>query len=437
MRRHPFPGTHAALVRRAARLLLLVLPCAGPSACSSDPGEQPLDAPPAFAPVDASASPGDAGQRGDPLDVVHVPAAGAFAGTGRLILQDGAVIDTTSLTIGDLSYPDGPEATIVFDAWAQEPSGPELAVLHVEEFGIQSGTVTVRGTRPLVIIARGEIRLAGMLEASARDVQAGPGGWEAGTGPGAGGIGRHAGVFQDGGGGGGSHGSVGGAGGSGVCVDGVCASGGGAGIVAGTAELAVLEGGSGGGAGAIRTPTETCLPAPGGGGGGAVQLTALGRIRIEPGGGVHAGGGGGSGGALDSVCDDNGGGGGGGSGGAIFLQAPAVENRGVLAANGGGGGSGASGSHFPGQDALPADRPAPGGQQVNDVAFAGGCGAALVTDCTLDGDGGDANAGGGGGGVGRIVIVTDRDGYLQDDGLISPEAYFLENRDAPLPAGAR
>ena len=429
MRRHPCPATHAARFRRAACLLLLALPCSGPSACSSDPGEQPLDAAPPLAPADA-------GQRGDELEVVHVPAAGAFTGTGRLILQGGAVIDTSSLTISGLSYPDEPEDTIVFDAWPQAPSGPELAVLHVDEFGIQNGTVTVRGTRPLVIIARGEIRLAGMLEASARGVEPGPGGSGPGMGPGAGGAGRHAGQSQDGGGAGGGHGSAGGRGGSGVCVDGVCSDGGAPGLAVGTAELAVLEGGSGGGAGAIRTLTDTCLPAPGGGGGGAVQLTSLGRIRIEPGGGVHVGGGGGAGGAIEPPCDDNGGGGGGGAGGAIFLQAPEVENRGVLAANGGSGGSGASGSHFPGQDALPADRPAPGGQQVNDVAFAGGCGAALVTDCILDGGGGNGNAGGGGGGVGRIVI-TKRAGYIQDDGLVSPDPHFIDNRSAPLPAGAR
>ena len=336
------------------------------------------------------------------------------------------MIDTSSLTIDGVSYPAGPEATIVFDAWAQEPSGPELAVLHVDEFGIQNGTVILRGTRPLVIIARDEIRLAGMLEASARGVEAGPGGSGPGMGPGAGGTGQHAGFSQDGGGGGGTYGSAGGRGGSGVCVNGVCSSGGDPGVAAGTADLAVLEGGSGGGAGSIRTPTDACLPAPGGGGGGAVQLTAMGRIRIEPGGGVLVGGGGGAGGAIEPPCDDNGGGGGGGSGGAIFLQAPAVEHRGVLAANGGGGGSGASGSHFAGQDALPADRSAPGGAQVNEVAFAGGCGAALVTSCSLDGGGGDGNAGGGGGGVGRIVILTKPEGYFQDDGLVSPEANFVE-----------
>jgi hypothetical protein len=422
MRRHPFPALHAALVRRAARLLLLALPCTGPGACSSDPGEQPVDAP--LAPADAGAS-ADAGRGG--LAVPHVPAAGAFAGTGRMILQGGAVIDTTSLTVGDLSYPDGPEAAIVFDAWAQEPDGPELAVLHVEEFGIQSGTVAVRGTRPLVIIARGEIRLAGMLEAGARGIEAGPGGSGPGVGAAAGGAGRHAGDSQDGGGGGGGHGSAGGVGGSGVCVDDVCGSGGPGGVVAGTAELAVLAGGSGGGSGSIRTLSDTCLPAPGGAGGGAVQLTSMDRIRIEPGGGVHVGGGGGSGGALDPPCDDNGGGGGGGAGGAIFLQAPEVENRGVLAANGGGGGSGASGSHFPGQDALPAAQSASGGQQAEDFGFAGGCGAALVTGCVLDGSGGNGNAGGGGGGVGRIVIATKPGGFIQDEDLVSPAPNVVMN----------
>jgi hypothetical protein len=423
MRRHAFPGLHAALHRRAARLLMLMLTCAAPSACSSAPGEQPGDGSPGPVP-DASASPGDAGQPGDGLDVAHVPTAGAFAGAGRLILQDGAIIDTGSLMVDGQTYAGGPGDDIVLDVWAQEPPGPELAVLHVHDLGIESGTVTVRGPRPLVIIAGNEIRLAGMLEARARGTQAGPGGYGPGMGPGTGGTGQHAGDSQDGGGGGAGHGSTGAAGGSGVCVDDVCSSGGAGGAVFGTTELEVLQGGAGGGAGSVLTPSDTCVPAPGGGGGGAVQLTAVDRIRIDPGGGVHVGGGGGSGGAPDTSCDDNGGGGGGGSGGAIFLQAPRIEHRGVLAANGGGGGSGSSFSmQFPGTDALPSDQPAPGGQQVNDAAFAGGCGSALATtSCSHTGSSGDGNGGGGGGGVGRIVVVTAADGYEDPESLTSPAA---------------
>jgi hypothetical protein len=424
MRRHASPGIHAVLHRRAARLLLYASLCAGPSACSSDPGEQLGDGSPSAAPMDANAPAGDAGQPGGALAVEHVPAAGAFAGAARLILQDGAIIDTTRLTIDDLSYPGGPGDEIVFDAWAQEPPGPELAVLHVEELGIEGGTVTVVGTRPLVIIASGEIRLAGMLEAGARGVQAGPGGLGASTGPGAGGDGLHAGVSQDGGGGGGGHGTAGAAGGAGVCVGDVCSNGGSGGAVSGTAGLEVLQGGSGGGTGAVPTPSDTCAPAPGGGGGGAVQLTAASRIRVDTGGGVHVGGGGGAGGAPDTACGDNGGGGGGGAGGAIFLQAPEVENRGVLAANGGGGGSGSSFSmQFSGKDALPGDQPAPGGERVNASGHPGGCGFALATtDCTHEGAGGDGNGGGGGGGVGRVVVLTGADGYIDEEGLASPEA---------------
>ncbi|HWN67484.1 MAG TPA: hypothetical protein VNM90_07575, partial [Haliangium sp.] len=112
MRRHAFPGIHAALSPHAARLLLLTSLCASASACGSDPGTEPLDAVPGPSPADARPRPGDAGLPADGTGVAHVPAAGAFAGTGRLILQDGAIIDTTNLTIDEQPYTGGPGAEI-------------------------------------------------------------------------------------------------------------------------------------------------------------------------------------------------------------------------------------------------------------------------------------------------------------------------------------
>ena len=416
MRRHAFHGIHAARYPRALLLLL----CVG--ACSGDPDEERRDSSPALTP-DASNLGSDAGEPGDALDVAHVPPAGAFSGTGSLILQGGVTIDTDNLTVDGQTYAGGPGDDIVFDVWEQALPGPELAVLHVYDFGVKDGTVTVSGSRPLVIIAGNEIRLAGMIEAAARGTQAGPGGFGSALGPGAGSPGQHAGQGQDGGGGGGGHGSAGAMGGSGVCVDGVCGTGGNGGAAFGTSDLQVLQGGAGGGTGSSLALTPDCVPAPGGGGGGAVQLTAMDRIRIDAGGGVHAGGGGGRGGAFAGACNDNGAGGGGGAGGAIFLQAPAIEHRGVLAANGGGGGSGASGSQFPGSNGLASDQPAPGGQEAASVAFAGGCGFARAdTGCSHEGGSGDGNGGGGGGGVGRIVVVTAPNSYDDDDSITSPAA---------------
>lgn len=424
MRRPAFPDIHAALYRCVARLSLIALLGTAPSACDSGPGEQPDGSPVPGPDADVPAS--DASQPAPPLAVAHVPPAGSFAGTGQLILRDGAVIDTTALTIDGQSYGGGPGAEVVFDMWEQTPEGPELAVLHVHDFGVENGSVTVRGTRPLVIIAGNEIRLAGLLDAGARGAEPGPGGFASGMGAGAGGVGLHV-SNQDGGGGGGGHGSAGGAGGDGICVGDACGDGGAGGAVSGTAELDVLQGGAGGGAGAVENPSETCVPAPGGGGGGAVQLTALDRIRIDPGGGVHVGGGGGAGGSIDQGCADSGSGGGGGAGGAIFLQAPLIEHSGVLAANGGGGGSGANGGQQnPGSDALAGAEAAPGAEAVDSVAFAGGCGAALVsTECSQDGSGGNGNGGGGGGGVGRIAVVVS-DAYDDAEGVTSPAASVAE-----------
>jgi hypothetical protein len=425
MRSHAFPWIHvpavasasraAALHWRAARLPLLLALCACPSACSSDPGAQPgTDG-------GGSPAPGD-GTAGDIGPVAHVPVDGAFAGSARLILQDGSVIDTDALTVDGQSHDGGPDDDIVFDVWPQGPDDPELAVLHLGDFGIQNGTVSVRGMRPLVIIARGEIRLTGVLDASATGSEPGPGGFGPGEGEGAGGSGSHAGNSQDGGGGGGGHGSAGGAGGIGTCVGNDCGDAGMGGAVYGTTELAVLQGGASGGAGSVLMPSEKCVPAAGGGGGGAVQLTARLRLRIDATGGVNVGGGGGAGGAPDLDCGDNGGGAGGGAGGAIFLQAPTIELEGVLAANGGGGGSGASFSmQFPGADASLGAEAAPGGERVNESGSPGGCGDSLMATCERNGTEGD-NGGGGGGGVGRIVIVAGSNGFSGAQGVSSPAA---------------
>jgi len=429
MSRHAFPLLHISVSTRARTAVACPEPRARSkvawpvaclallAACSSDPstGGGGPDALPRLS--DGGASDGGFG-----APVAHVPAGGAFAGTGRLILQDGAVIDTDSLTAGGRGYAGVPGDAIVFDTWPQVADGPELAVLHVGDFGIVSGTVTVRGARPLVIIAGQEIRLAGMLDASASAQTPGPGGFDPAAGPGRGSDGQHAIDFEDGGGGGGGHGSSGGEGGSATCtsVD-DCSEGGLGGASYDVSAPSVLQGGSGGGAGSIVSNDDDCVPSRGGAGGGAVQLTAVMRIRIVGGGGVHAGGGGGAAGSPDILCGENGGGSGGGAGGAIVLQAPDIVHQGLLAANGGGGGAGASVSEQnPGADALASDQPAPGGERVNDFGHPGGCGDALAASCVMEGADGEGNAGGGGGGAGRIVVITVPAGYVGGDGVASP-----------------
>lgn len=420
--RPPAVARFPAAVRPLHVLLALAVLAVLANACSS--GEVRTDGG-----ADALPLPDAGGADGMPAGpgaVAHVPEAGAYPGTERLLLQDGAVIDTDALQVDGTSYPGGPGDGIVLDVWPQEPPGPELAVLHVHELGIAGGTVRVRGGRPLVIIASGEIRLAGLLDAGARGTEPGPGGAGPGEGAGAGAGGAHALMNQDGGGGGGGFGTAGAAGGSGICDDatGMCATGGEGGPAHGTGAIEVLAGGSGGGLGAAVAGDGFCPPTQGGAGGGAVQLTSLLRIRIDAGGGVLAGGGGGLGGTSGLSCQPAAGGGGGGSGGAIYLQAPAVEHRGLLAANGGGGGSGGNNMvSNPGSDGQPGDEPAAGGDAVDGNAFAGGCGDALAAGtCAREGGSGNGNGGGGGGGMGRIAITTAPGGHDTAGGTTSPEA---------------
>ncbi|MCA9680140.1 MAG: hypothetical protein KC464_34225, partial [Myxococcales bacterium] len=120
----------------------------------------PIDAAPIdAAPIDATpidAMPIDA----MPIDgtppitdnVAHVPAAEEYGGTADLALGDGTLIDTTTLSVG-MALPTG----VTFTTSAQEgATGPELAILHVDHLTI-SGTVTVRGSRALVVIATSSI----------------------------------------------------------------------------------------------------------------------------------------------------------------------------------------------------------------------------------------------------------------------------------------
>ena len=172
-----------------------------------------------------------------------------------------------------------------------------------------------------------------------------------------------------------------------------------------------------------------------GGGGGAVQITA--GVSIEISGSIFAGGGGGKGGVFNWGSS---GGGGGGSGGAILLEAPSITMTGTLNANGGGGGGGGGESHY-GTD----------GEDANDELASGGYGddggGCALQGHTVGGDGGNGatssagagtgqrsdyisgclgvafvGGGGGGGGFGRIRINTTTG--CNCGGKISPSASF-------------
>jgi hypothetical protein len=204
---------------------------------------------------------------------------------------------------------------------------PPEGVFHFTEVNIPAGvTVTfiknpANVNAPVVILASGDINVAGTINvsANANDRIGGPGGYDggmggsmfsaggAGKGPGGGYPGWYiGGYFCQGGGGG-----YGGGDGSG------CASGGAA---YGSASLVPLIGGSGGGgsSGTYASPGYKGL-----GGGGALLLASSGKINVT--GALYANG------ASHTAWSQ----GGAGSGGAIRLIASIIDGNGTIQATGG------------------------------------------------------------------------------------------------------
>ncbi len=213
-----------------------------------------------------------------------------------------------------------------------------LGVFSLKRLTVASGTtVTVTGSRALVLLATGAVTIGGTVSLAASAQGGGPGGFAGGAGgakgegpcPGLGGSGDGYMEYCTSGGGGGGHGGAGGAGGDSGCAAPHAFKGGAGGGVCGVASLVPLVGGSGG-AGGTNAGVPASKPGPGGGGGGAIQISSAETITIT--GAINAGGAGGG----ESVSA---GGAGGGAGGAILLEAPKVSTA-LLAANGGGGGGG-------------------------------------------------------------------------------------------------
>jgi hypothetical protein len=347
-----------------------------------------------------------------PPSVPHLPPGASNCGTGDLALGT-STIDTTNLTAGTLP------AGVTFDATAQSAGGAQVAVLHVRGFSVTGGVVKVTGSRPLVIVACGDVTISGTLDASAAGATPGAGGAASNMGTGAGAAGQHVGMSTDSGGGGAGFATAGGAGGDASGELQLVARGGAAGSPYGDTAQATLEGGSGGGRG---SPGDAqCPTQPGGAGGGAIQIYSTSSIHVT--GGINVGGGGG---AAGLPCGGmfSGAGSGGGSGGALYLQAPSVTIDGTLAANGGSGGGAGSGggSGQPGHNGALDNQPAPGGAGGGPAGGRGGNGAAATTapETAPNSDFmSGSNSGGGGGAVGRIRILTQAGNY-NDNGTISP-----------------
>lgn len=276
--------------------------------------------------------------------------------------------------------------------------GGSAVVLHARTFLVSdAGALTVEGDRPLIIAARGEARVDGLIVSFA--------GAERACAPPADGV--------TSGGGGGGFGRPGGKGTASSSTPGAEASGQ---APSGTEDIVPLRGGCRGGSGGPASASGA-----GGRGGGAFQLSAVGTVTVN--GRVAAPGRGGAGGLNEASV----GGGGGGSGGALLLEGRGivVGPSGRLTVNGGGGGEGGGwvggwGEMQRGESsaageggALDSDVPADGGQHES-CGGNGGAGGAGSTEAqparAANGDRDErcasatSGGGGGGGGVGRIRL---------------------------------
>jgi hypothetical protein len=268
-----------------------------------------------------------AGQaRAGPLD------PNAFAPAGPFPTAAGTYyFDTTSVTLK--ATPLGPTLLtgVVYNG---------IAVFDFSTITVNSSQEFVgTGTLPLALLSRGDININGTIDVSAPTSlfnnlpnSGGPGGFGNDSGPGAGTVGSASNLHVYAAPGGGGFGGPGGNGGlitpgaNGLPI--VHFAGGAPGGSSYGNLALLLQGGSGGGS--LNTRAGFLA---GGGGGGAIEVGAVGRIKI--GGSILANGGNG----LS-----------GGSGGGIFLHGDSVALSGVLSAEGGsndfgddGGGGGGGG----------------------------------------------------------------------------------------------
>jgi hypothetical protein len=381
--------------------------------------------------LDSSATDGG-GTTDAPADGTTLVDAQADAADGAVAFAPSHIqavysLTAPNVTIATSSELDTTARTIAIGAAAPVPlanliQSDTLAVWSVGSFVLAPNVIlTVKGTRPLVIVAASTVELRGHIAAYGDAAQPGPGGLAAASGPGKGGNGNKTSAMDISGGGGAGHATAGGAGGkknAGVA--------GAAGLVA-NANGAMLVGGSGGGHGGGFTAATCSDPTRGRGGvgGGAIQISARGKLLVASTGSVDVGGGGGSGGCKDNGAnDDFRGGGGGGAGGLVFLESVAsieVEAGAELAAAGGGGGEGGDGMKM-GADGQAGPYPSAvatgGGANSGGTGGNGGTGAGSTTTAPTSGQTG-STAGGGGGSTGRVFFGTRSPALLLVNGKVS------------------
>jgi hypothetical protein len=335
---------------------------------------------------------------------------------GTTMGSDASMTGSDSGTSGNACYGMGPGKV----CFAQAPTGTQNLSAAINTDGAMcatnvigtspgcviagdsiaiTGTVTVTGSKALVLVAATTLTINGALDASSRrggggQIGAGadPAGCDPGTAPGA-----------HGGGAGGSFGGTGGNGGNDPA--GMHAG------IAGAAQatLTALRGGCPGQTGAVGGTAG----APGHGG-GAVYLIAGTSITIASG-TINASGEPGTGGSTMGA-----GGGGAGAGGLVAFDAPAVTNNASVFANGGGGGEGA-GTNSTGQTpADPTATAAPGGAGATTSGGDGGPGAFGANGNGTAGLPATNSGGGGGGGGGAGLIKLYQATSIGGSGTTSP-----------------
>jgi hypothetical protein len=339
--------------------------------------------------------------------------SGGLAGqcVSAVALEDASV---GAEPIGDDLVCFGSDAGLVEPCFAVEPAGEIVLDAAIDTDGAQcqavtnttacviagatieipaGATVTVSGSKPLVLVAVTTVTINGKLDlaskrAGAIGAAANPASCTPGTLPTDGGA-------NGGGGAGGSNGAIGGTGGNGTNSTGG---------QPGTALALALSGGCKGQDGAIGGGDAATVGLAGNGG-GAVYVIARTSIEIGAAGVINASGAAGSTGLTQLA-----GGGGGGAGGLIGLESPLVINNGFLLANGGAGGEGANdaASGRNGTDQLDTTTaPGTGGTGGTVDGGNGGNGGSVVVGDGVGRNGGtSADGGGAGGGVGFIKVIS-------------------------------
>lgn len=230
---------------------------------------------------------------------------------GHAVYTDG---DLSDCTLDSLSFNTDTGTVwcrytrgVPFEVVSQS-GGPDLAVFFFADLVIPSSSfwVTVRGSRPLVIVASGSITVLHLVSVDNGYPPVGPTGYTLayGNGPGGGGASSVAGE-------GGAHCTLGGLG-SGMTMHHA--------VIYGSPGISPLESGSSGGIPSYLPSTRS------GAGGGAIQLVAGRSITVGATGALHA-----DGDVGTSLLNEAGH----GSGGAILLEAPSVTVMGSLTADGG------------------------------------------------------------------------------------------------------